>query len=192
MKKVVKSWRFSDGEPATNLKTMRRFTGKRLVLVKGIYFVTVLLVAVSLLISCDDDDEPELWQPEMEKLRAAITPYDFIEHAKHDGYDNEVTGYRPHMGYHYLNASLLDDKFEVEKPELLLYAPDENNKLKFVAVEYAVPIEDLNNPPPVPEGFQGDADVWEINTEFKLWTLHVWVKLENPDGIFAPHNPTLH
>jgi len=192
MKNVVKSWRFSDGEPATKLKTMRLFTGKRLVLEKGIYFVTVLLVVVSLLISCDDDDEPELWQPEMEKLRAAITPYDFIEHAKHDGYDNEVTGYRPHMGYHYLNASLLDDKFEVEKPELLLYAPDENNKLKFVAVEYAVPIEDLNNPPPVPEGFQGDDDVWEINTEFKLWTLHVWVKLENPDGIFAPHNPALH
>jgi len=193
MKKVVKSWQFSDGEPATNLKTMRQFTGKRLVLEKGIYFVTVFLVALSLLISCDDDDkEAKLWQPELEKLRTAITPYDFIEHAKHDGYDNEVTGYRPHMGYHYLNASLLDDKFEVEKPELLLYAPDENNKLKFVAVEYAVPIEDLNNPPPVPEGFQGDDDVWEINTEFKLWTLHVWVKLENPDGIFAPHNPALH
>ena len=96
------------------------------------------------------------------------------------------------MGFHYLNASLLDDKFEVEKPELLLYAPDENNKLKFVAVEYAVPVEDLNNPPPVPEGFKGNDDVWEINTEFKLWTLHVWVKLENPDGIFAPHNPALH
>ena len=98
----------------------------------------------------------------------------------------------PQMGFHYLNVRLLDDKFEVEKPELLLYAPDENNKLKFVAVEYAVPIEDLNNPPPVPEGFKGDADVWEINTEFKLWTLHVWVKLENPNGIFAPHNPALH
>jgi hypothetical protein len=193
MKKVVKTWRFSVREPATKLKTMRLFTGEKPVLGKGIYFVTMFLVAVSLLISCDDDDnEAKLWQPEMERLRAAITPYDFIEHAKHDGYDNEVTGYRPHMGYHYLNASLLDDKFEVEKPELLLYALDENNKLKFVAVEYAVPIEDLNNPPPVPEGFQGDEDVWEINTEFKLWTLHVWVKLENPDGIFAPHNPALH
>jgi hypothetical protein len=85
------------------------------------------------------------------------------------------------MGFHYLNASLLDDKFEVEKPELLLYIPGENNKLKFVAVEYAVPIEDLDNPPSVPEGF----------TEFKLWTLHVWVKLDNPHGIFAPHNPSI-
>ena len=63
--------------------------------------------------------------------------------------------------------------------------------MKLVAVEYAVPITDLNNPPPVPEGFTGSDDVWEINTEFKLWTLHVWVGLDNPHGIFASHNPKL-
>jgi hypothetical protein len=193
MKKVAKRWRFSSAEPATKLKTTRLLAGEKLVLRKGIYFIMLLLVAVALLIGCDDDDDDvEVWEPEMEKLRAAITPYDFIEHAKHDGYDNEVTGYRPHMGFHYLNTSILDDKFEVEKPEVLLYAPDENNELKFVAVEYAVPIEDLDNPPPVPEGFKGNDDVWEINTEFKLWTLHVWVKLDNPNGIFASHNPSLH
>jgi len=193
MKKVVKGWRFSTTGPVTKFKTMRLFAGETLVQKKGIYFIMLLLVAAGLALSCDDDDdEVPLWHEEVERLRAATTPYDFIEHAGHDGYNTEVTGYRPHMGFHYLNASLLDDKFEVEKPELLLYAPDENNKLKFVAVEYAVPIEDLNNPPPVPEGFKGADDVWEINTEFKLWTLHVWVKLENPDGIFAPHNPALH
>lgn len=192
MKKGVKSWRFSNVESVTKLKTLRRFADEKSVLKKGMYFIILFLVAVSPLISCDDDDkEVPLWQEEIERLRVATTPYDFIEHAGHDGYDTEVTGYRTHMGYHYLNASLLDDKFEVEKPELLLYVPGENNKLKFVAVEYAVPIEDLNNPPPVPEGFKGDADVWEINTEFKLWTLHVWIKLDNPDGIFAPHNMTL-
>ena len=157
-----------------------------------IKFVLLASVFSGSIVSCDDDDEVPLWHEEMNKLRAAVTPYDFIEHAEHDGYDTEVTGYRPHMGYHYLNAGLLDDTFEVERPELLLYAPDENNKLKFVAVEYAVPIEDLNNPPPVPEGFKGRDDVWEINTEFKLWTLHVWVKLENPNGIFASHIPLLH
>jgi hypothetical protein len=192
MKNVVKSWRFLSAEPVTKSKTMRPFPGEKLVQRKGIYFIMLFLVAASMSLSCDNDDDKkvELWQPEIDRLRAAITPYDFIEHAGHDGYNTEVTGYRTHMGFHYLNASLLDDKFEVEKPELLLYVPD-GNKLKFVAVEYAVPIEDLNNPPPAPEGFQGDADVWEINTEFKLWTLHVWVKLENPDGLFAPHNMTL-
>ena len=191
MKKGVKSWRFSNVESVTKFETLL-CADERSVLKRGIYFITLFLIVISSLISCDDDDkEVPLWQEEVDRLRAATTPYDFIEHAGHDGYDTEVTGYRTHMGYHYLNASLLDDKFEVEKPELLLYVPGDNNKLKFVAVEYAVPIEDLDNPPPVPEGFKGDADVWEINTEFKLWTLHVWIKLENPDGIFAPHNMTL-
>src|SRR5688572_17153385 len=181
MKRVLKGWGFSTLEPVTKLATTRLSASEKPFQALVGCFLTLVFVVAGVLSSCDDDDhQVQPWEPEMEKLRAAITPYDFIAHAEHDGYDAEVTGYRPHMGYHYLNAGLLDDKFEVEKPELLLYAPDDNNDLKFVAVEYAVPIEDLNNPPPVPEGFKGDADVWEINTEFKLWTLHVWVKLENP------------
>jgi len=189
MKTVLK--RFPTVEPVTEFETNRLCAVKGQARTRGSYLIMLFLAAASVF-SCDDDDKVALWQPEMEKLRAAIVAYDLIEHANHDGYDNEVTGYRTQMGYHYLNVALLDDKFEVEKPELLLYAPDDNNKLKFVAVEYAVPIEDLNNPPPVPEGFKGDDDVWEINTEFKLWTLHVWVKLENSNGIFASHNLALH
>ena len=190
MKTIVKSWRLHRAESSTPFQTAQRC--KDFIHITGRFLPLLIILSVSILLSCDDDDDPPLWQAEIELLKAAITPYDHIEHAFHDGYDAEVTGYRKHMGYHYLNAGLLDDKFEVEKPELLLYAPDENNNLKFVAVEYAVPIEDLNNPPPVPEGFKGKDDVWEINTEFKLWTLHVWVKLENPNGLFASHNPVLH
>lgn len=191
MKRTLKSWRFPRVGSLTELKTTGLCSVEKLVQIKEFYFSMLVFIAASLTISCGDD-KVEVWQPEMERLRAAITAYDHIHHAQHDGYDNEVTGYRTQMGFHYLNASLLDDKFEVEKPEILLYAPGENNNLKFVAVEYAVPISDINNPPPAPEGFKGDADVWEINTEFKLWTLHVWVKLENPNGIFASHNPSLH
>src|SRR6186713_3621679 len=118
MEKMVKSWRSSTAGPVTKFKTMRPFAGETLVQSKRIYFIMLLLLAASIVLSCDDDDDDkvELWQPEVERLRAAVTPYDFIEHAGHDGYDTEVTGYRPHMGFHYLNASLLDDKFEVEKP----------------------------------------------------------------------------
>jgi hypothetical protein len=191
MKSVLKSWRFPGVGSLTKSKTTELCSLEKLARTKEFYFSLLVFITASLTISCDDD-KVEVWQPEIERLRAAITAYDHIQHAQHDGYDNEVTGYRTQMGFHYLNVSLLDDKFEVEKPEILLYAPDENNNLKFVAVEYAVPISDMNNPPPAPEGFKGDADVWEINTEFKLWTLHVWVKLENPNGIFASHNPSLH
>ena len=126
---------------------------------------------------------------ELAELRAAVAPFHNYDAAYEAGYQVEVTGYRTMMGFHYINASLLDDTFEVTKPELLLYIPGPNGKLRFVGVEYAVPITDLNNPPPAPEGFEGDADVWTINTEFSLWTLHAWVGLHNSNGIFAARNP---
>ena len=192
MKKVVKSWRFSTAGPVTKFKTMRLFAGETLVQKKGIYFITLLLVAASLALSCDDDDEVHCGTRKWKGFVLRLHPTILLNMQDMMVMTLKLLDIAHTWGIHYLNASLLDDKFEVEKPELLLYAPDENNKLKFVAVEYAVPIEDLNNPPPVPEGFKGADDVWEINTEFKLWTLHVWVKLENPDGIFAPHNPALH
>ncbi len=95
------------------------------------------------------------------------------------------------MGYHYAMVSRIDDTFELEQPEIFLYAHDGAGDLQLVAAEYATPIADMDNPPPAPEGFTGDADVWEINTEFNLWTLHVWTELENPDGIFTALNPEL-
>ncbi|MBC7904492.1 MAG: hypothetical protein H7Y27_13790 [Gemmatimonadaceae bacterium] len=124
-------------------------------------------------------------------VRNAVAPYMDKKKAIADGYDTDVTGYRTQMGFHYVNGSLLDDKFELGRPELMLYAPYGNDTMKLVAVEYATPITDINNPPPPPEGFTGSHDVWEINTEFNLWTLHVWIGLENTHGIFSPHNPKL-
>jgi hypothetical protein len=147
--------------------------------------------AVLFLMSCSDDDEKEAWEKEVDQLRNAVAGHTAINDAIAKGYDNEFTGYRAHMGFHYLKASLLDGTFEIEKPEVLMFAPDENGELKFVGAEYAVPIEDLSSPPPAPEGFTGSKDVWAINEEFSVWTLHVWVGLENPDGVFAAHNHEL-
>jgi hypothetical protein len=128
---------------------------------------------------------------ELAQLRAAVARYHNMETAVAEGYDTEVTGYRTQMGFHYLNASLVDGLIELEKPEVLLYAPSPNGELRLVAVEYVTPIPDINNPPAPPSGFAGDADVWVINTEFNMWTLHVWIGLHNPHGIFASHNPRL-
>lgn len=128
---------------------------------------------------------------EVARLRAATAKYHDIDKALVDGYAVEFTGYRTHMGFHYLNPDLLDDQIEIERPEVLMYAPASNGGLRFVGVEYAIPITDLQNPPPPPAGFSGDADVWDINQEFSVWTLHVWVGLQNPDGLFAHTNPRL-
>ena len=39
-----------------------------------------------------------------------------------------------------------------------------------------------------PAGFIGQADEWDANQTFQLWTLHAWVYEFNPDGVFAPFN----
>ena len=150
---------------------------------------TMILIAASC--SNDDSVEMEPWQLEVAELKQAMSDYGDFEAAKAAGYDLDATGYRTQMGHHFLNATLLDDRFELMKPEVLLYAPDDSGTMQFVAVEYGMPIPDMDNPPPAPEAFTGSQDQWEINTEFNMWTLHVWIELENPNGIFSARNPVL-
>jgi hypothetical protein len=173
----------------------------------ALVFLLACLFSLLLLTSCEET-APEARLPEqvsaahatkghmlphqeLAQLRRAVARYHRIENALADGYDFDLTGYRTQMGHHYLKMDLLDDQFELTKPELLMYVQDPNGRWRFVGVEYAVPITDMENPQPAPEGFSGSADVWGINTEFNVWVLHVWVGLNNPQGIFASHNPRL-
>lgn len=155
------------------------------------YGAILLLFAVSVMLSCSDDDEMKAWETEVVQLETAIQPFKDFNTAQNVGYDIKATEYRTQMGFHYLNAGLLDAKFEVEKPEVLIYIENSSGSRELVAVEYGILIEDLNNPPPAPEGYTGSDDVWKVDTEFSLWTLHVWVPMENPEGIFISRNPLL-
>ncbi len=92
----------------------------------------------------------------------------------------------PHMGYHYLKSEIRDNKFEITKPELLVYNKTANGKMQLSALEYAVPINLSPNEPPA--GFTGNTDVWKYDTTFQLWTLHAWVWRFNPEGVFSPMN----
>jgi hypothetical protein len=154
--------------------------------------IAIFILAISALFTaCSKQTKVTVAEQEIDQLRAAIVPFTEINKGIAAGYSIDVTGYRTRMGHHFLNPSLLDNNFEITRPELLIYAPFANDTMKLVAVEYATPITDINTPPPVPEGFTGKDDIWEINTEFKLWTLHVWIGLDNPDGLFASHNHRL-
>ena len=125
---------------------------------------------------------------EIAQARQATARYHDISAALADGYV-DIDVYVPMMGYHYLKPSLLDATFDPAKPELLVYAADQqNNRLRLVAVEYAVPTNLSATPP---EGFTGNEDVWHKNEEFGLWTLHAWVWFHNPNGMFAEFNPRL-
>ncbi len=116
--------------------------------------------------------------------RKATARYQDVLEALKDGYA-DIGVVLPNMGRHFLKDSLVDARFEVERPEVLVYQEDLGGRFKLVAVEYAVP---LPLSATAPEGFPGGADQWFPDQRFNLWTLHAWVFRENPDGIFNPTN----
>ncbi|MFO7524046.1 MAG: hypothetical protein R6W68_01200 [Ignavibacteriaceae bacterium] len=124
---------------------------------------------------------------ELALARSSTAKYHNINKALADGYI-DIGLYIPNMGWHYMDTTLVDENFEIDKPELLVYAEKPNGGLRLVAVEYAVPLALSSNPP---EGFTGDDDVWHENIGAGLWTLHAWVWLHNPDGVFADFNPNV-
>lgn len=125
---------------------------------------------------------------ELLQVRGASAKYLNFDKAMKDGYA-DIHTFMSHMGYHYLKAANLDDKFDIARPELLVYRQDKNGKMLLNAVEYAVPFDDFPNGVPKVFGFTGTSDKWEYNAMFNVWTLHAWVWYFNPDGVFAPYNP---
>ena len=91
------------------------------------------------------------------------------------------------MGYHYVNELIVDPVFDPLNPEALVYAPDENGKLRLVAVEYIV--IDAGQDTPMFENRAFDEGGTPVPAPH--WSLHVWAFKTNPAGLFAPFNPTV-
>lgn len=89
------------------------------------------------------------------------------------------------MGYHYGNTAYIDGAVDVLQPELLLYEPQKNGKLRLVAVEYIVPFGAWTAATP-PQLYGVD---FHRNEAFGIWALHVWHERHNPRGMFADWNP---
>ena len=141
------------------------------------------LAATILLAACSD--EPTAPQDvELDRARLATVRYAELSAAIADEYA-DINVVMPNMGRHYMKQSLVDERFEVDKPEILVYAT-EGGKTQLVAVEYAVP---LDRSAAAPSGFTGADDVWDRNTGFQLWLLHAWVHRNNPSGVFNSTNP---
>ena len=122
---------------------------------------------------------------QLESVRRATARFLDEQQAIDEGYV-DISVFYPNMGHHYVKAELLDEKFEAEKPELLVYADDPcSGTRRLVAVEYAVPLALAKD---APTGFWGPDDTWSINQQFQLWTLHAWLFEYNPAGVFAAHN----
>jgi len=182
--------------------------------IMGIMLMLFLMSMFS--VSATAIPEKAVMRQELAQVRQATTKYHDEAEALADGYV-PVSPHVPGMGAHYINFAILDETFDLEHPEILLYSLTEGDGPKLVGMEYVVTSIEA------PEGFPGDSDEWEIHpaschyedgyeivepnpvncpatspggAPLALWhpdlqALHVWIWRANPDGIFEPFNPNV-
>jgi hypothetical protein len=108
------------------------------------------------------------------------------------------------MGVHHIKAANLDATLDAGAPEVLVYEPTEEGKLRLVALEYVV-FEDAwkakhGDVTPqmamhgagTPRLFGRDLTYVGAGNRYELppfYQIHAWVWKHNPDGMFADHNP---
>ena len=98
------------------------------------------------------------------------------------------------MGVHYMNGALVgDDIVAAATPEALVYEPQENGRLRLVALEYIV-FQDAWNATHdgVPSLFGQDFEPMSAPNRYAapaLYELHVWLWKHNPEGTFEDWNP---
>jgi hypothetical protein len=131
------------------------------------------------------------------EMRKATEKYHDITVARADGYVDDGFGcvsdpVEGGMGWHLIRDDLhADPAIDPLKPELLIYEPDKNGKMKFVAVEYEVYQDDWtnagNSEPPSLLGKEFEALVFDGIPP--VYGLHVWLWEENPSGLLNDWNP---
>ncbi len=100
------------------------------------------------------------------------------------------------MGFHWVNGARLDKVLDPAKPEVLVYAPTADGKLKLAALEYVIFQADWYADHPAgsmpmlfgQELMVGDHNRFQIPPFFAL---HVWLYQSNPTDLFASFNPNV-
>ena len=131
-------------------------------------------------------------EEDLATLRRVTAPFHEFANAERAGWSAQITpcmtdpGGAGGMGFHYGKPDLIDGSASVDAPELLLYEPESNGRLRLVAVEYIIPYtaHSRDASPPVLFGRE-----FQRNDTFQLWGLHAWVWKHNPSGMFANWNP---
>lgn len=153
-----------------------------------------LLLLVGGLVACgsegptDPSVTPEQ-QRDLEALRRATQSYVSFPAAQAAGYSEKLTECMADssggMGFHYGKVANIDGNARLLEPEILMYEPQADGSLRFVGIEFVVPLSAAVDPP-VLFGIP-----FHRNEAFQLWVLHVWLYKENPSGIFSDWNPTV-
>jgi len=131
-------------------------------------------------------------QTDLAELRRVTAPFHDFSKAVAAGWNTKITACMTDpagaggMGFHYGKTSLIDGSVSVDQPELLLYEPEQNGRLRLVAVEYIIPYTAVSRSAEPPVLF---GQKFQQNDVFQLWGLHVWAWEHNPSGLYANWNP---
>jgi hypothetical protein len=125
------------------------------------------------------------------RLRAATAAFRSLDAAVAAGYPAQSPGCMAHptlggMGYHHTNAKLLDDRIEIERPEILVYGRSANGEYVLNGVEYYVPYSAHPRARGAPTVLGQKLKAFDKG---QFWYRHVWIWLENPAGLFEDWNP---
>ena len=141
--------------------------------------------------------EPTAYSGEVQagyaRVRAATASYRVLDSAVAKGYPASVAQCLSDpthgaMGFHHMNRSLLDNKIEVEKPEILLYERKGDGSYGLNGVEYIIPYR-VWPKDSVPPKLMG-RDMLKSDP-LQLWYTHMWVWTPNSAGLFADWNPSV-
>ena len=98
------------------------------------------------------------------------------------------------MGLHYVNASLLDAELDPQRPEIVIYEPLPDGRLRLIGADFLVfaDVWHQANGAATPELMGQLLHLFESPNRFGLpafYTLHVWAWKENPNGAFVNWHP---
>ena len=127
-------------------------------------------------------------------VREATERFQDVEAAKAEGYVLQfgcVSGSDSGaMGMHFVNGSLVGDgELDPTRPEIVIYEPLPNGKLKLIGADFLVLADAWNTKHAGPPQMMGQLfHLFEAPNRFGLpafYTLHVWAWKDSPTGAFV-------
>jgi hypothetical protein len=101
------------------------------------------------------------------------------------------------MGLHYVNLALVDGDVKPNEPEIILFEPRPNGRIRITGVDFLVPVAAWaeKHPGEGPPMLDGQLfHLFDSPNRFGLdpfYALHVWAWKENPNGTFVNWNPNV-
>lgn len=127
------------------------------------------------------------------RVRAATAAYRALDSAVAKGYAANVPqcladSTHGAMGHHHINRGYVDNRIEIDKPEILLYERKADGSYGLNGVEYIIPYR-VWPKDSVPPKLMG-RDMFK-SEPLQLWYMHMWVWTPNNAGLFADWNPAV-